>query len=294
MLVKWIEIKSEFERFAGDYLAKQQIPAARLKEAMAYSLLSGGKRIRAILCYLTGEMLQVERSTCELAAFALESIHAYSLIHDDLPAMDDDRLRRGKPTCHIQFGEATAILTGDALQALAFQALSEVEAVNVMQFKKALSLVAGFAGAKGMVSGQQLDIEAENSVLDLESLENIHLLKTGRLITAAVLLPFYLSEQHQLYEVERHLLNFAEKIGLAFQIKDDILDLTASSDTLGKDAQSDLKHQKLTYPSLLGIQEADRLLSGLTLQAKSALDAIQSQDTGSLWKVAEYVIQRAC
>ncbi|WP_162902394.1 polyprenyl synthetase family protein, partial [Facilibium subflavum] len=246
----WQKKIQSFENFAAQYLNQQTFASSRLQNAMEYSFLDGGKRIRALLCYLSGEIFHTSISNQHLTAFAIEAIHAYSLIHDDLPAMDNDDLRRGKPTCHIQFDEATAILAGDALQSLAFHALSSVENISLTQLKQTITLLADHAGGQGMVSGQQLDMDANGRQLNIEQLQQIHRLKTGKMITASVLLPFYLSDQYQDDAIEHNLQSFADCIGLAFQIKDDILDVTADTKTLGKTAQSDLKHQKATYPAL--------------------------------------------
>ncbi|GGF97731.1 MULTISPECIES: polyprenyl synthetase family protein [Cysteiniphilum] len=292
MLSKFIQIKDDFEDFAKDYFLAQSIQSPRLKEAMAYSFLNGGKRIRAILSFLSGACFNCDPHNIKHIALALEAIHAYSLIHDDLPAMDDDDLRRGKPTCHIQFDEATAILAGDALQTLAFQALSELKAIDIKQLQKALFMLATHAGSQGMVDGQQLDIDAEGQTQDITSIETIHRLKTGKLLTAAVVLPFIASPYYTDQTVEKHLIAFSQCIGLAFQVKDDLLEVTSDTATLGKNNMSDLKLNKSTYPSLLGVEKTQQLLDKLFTQSMAHLQQIKGHDTTSLAQLAEYIIRR--
>ncbi|MBK2124578.1 polyprenyl synthetase family protein [Fangia hongkongensis] len=293
MTPKQLQYKVHFEHFATNRLNDEPIDAETLKKAIHYSFLNGGKRIRAILCFSAGKMFQTTDNNINLAAFALESIHAYSLIHDDLPAMDDDSLRRGKPTCHIQFNEATAILAGDALQSLAFNALADCDGISLAQLKKVISTLALLSGSNGMVSGQQLDLEAENKAIDLETLERIHLLKTGALIDASILLPFYLSSFYPNDALEKALCTFSRNIGLAFQVKDDLLDITSSTETLGKNAQSDLKQHKATYPALIGIKQTQLLLNTLISDAYQALDTIKHKfDITLLREITTYITQR--
>ncbi|WP_395947146.1 polyprenyl synthetase family protein [Caedibacter taeniospiralis] len=292
MLSKFARIKNDFEVFAKDYFYQQNISSLRLQEAMAYSFLEGGKRIRAILSYLSGECFQCSEHNLKHIAFALEAIHAYSLIHDDLPAMDDDHLRRGKPTCHIQFDEATAILAADALQSLAFQALSELKDLSLAQLKKVLYTLATHAGSQGMVSGQQLDIEGEGKKQSLDEIEIIHRLKTGKLLTAAILLPFVASSYYPNHFIENHLIQFSQSIGLAFQIKDDLLEATSDTQTLGKDNGSDLKLNKSTYPLLLGIDATQALLDDLFHQSLDHLSKLHPVNITDLKALAQYIINR--
>ncbi|MDO8953949.1 MAG: polyprenyl synthetase family protein [Gammaproteobacteria bacterium] len=263
-----------------------------LYQAMAYSVLNGGKRLRGMLVYATGEALGAPQAELDLAACSVEMIHAFSLIHDDLPAMDDDDLRRGKPTCHIAFDEATAILAGDALQTLAFQILSQkntpyFDAYTRLQMIEALSLA---SGADGMAGGQQIDVHAAGSNLNLAQLQRMHQLKTGCLISASVELG-YLAARKDQADIKRALLHYAAQIGLAFQIQDDILDLTSASATLGKTAQKDLAQNKATYPKLLGLDEAKRQAA---LAHQSAIDALEPLDKSAdmLRAIADFVIQR--
>ncbi|MDF2691236.1 MAG: ispA-2 [Gammaproteobacteria bacterium] len=267
-------------------------PTSALYQAMSYSVLNGGKRLRGMLVYASGEALNAPRPELDIAACAVEMIHAFSLIHDDLPAMDDDNLRRGKPTCHIAFDEATAILAGDALQTLAFQILSQN---NSPYFKadirlKMLEALSIASGADGMAGGQQIDVHATGKKLSLSELQHMHHLKTGRLISASVELG-YLAAGREDNTVRSALLDYAEKIGLAFQIQDDILDLTSQEGTLGKTVQKDLRQNKATYPLLLGLDEAKN-------QAKAAYDAAiasleplgKAADT--LKAIAHYIVCR--
>ena len=288
----WQQIKIQFETFAKQYINAQAIPSARLKQAMVYSFLGGGKRIRALFCYISGACFGTSLENQHLSAVAIEAIHAYSLIHDDLPAMDDASLRRGNPACHIQFDEATAILAGDALQSLAFQALSQTSNITVVQLKKVLHLLATHAGSQGMVAGQQLDIDAESREISAINLKQIHSHKTGKMFKAAILLPFYLSPLYSEHQIFEHLSDFAENIGLAFQIKDDILDITANTITLGKNANSDKRSQKATYPVVVGIEKTTDLLNTLVDNSKKNLSKITNYNTEGLLKIAEYVSQR--
>lgn len=253
-------IIKDFEKFSDSYLNSIQSPSSKLIEAIKYSLLNGGKRIRAQFVYIIGEMFKVNYFECHKLAFAIESIHAYSLIHDDLPAMDNDSLRRGKPTSHIKFGEATAILAGDALQTLAFEVLQSLETSDIKNFKKINKYLASCSGIQGMVSGQQLDIEGENKPLALNELNTIHTNKTAKMFCASFILPFLLSSKKNDADIEIILSSLAISIGLCFQIKDDILDVTENSKTLGKTANKDASSQKSTYVSILGLNGAKEAL----------------------------------
>ncbi|OIQ26015.1 (2E,6E)-farnesyl diphosphate synthase [uncultured Vibrio sp.] len=263
-----------------------------LVDAMRYGLLLGGKRARPFLVYATGEMLGCEQTNLDTPAAAIECIHAYSLIHDDLPAMDDDELRRGHMTCHIKFDEATAILTGDALQTLAFTILSEGELsqeAEAYRIKMVQSL-AQASGAQGMCVGQTLDLEAENRQVTLDELEEIHRNKTGALIKCAVRLGA-LSAGEKGSKILPQLDKFADAIGLAFQVQDDILDIVGDTETLGKPQGSDQELNKSTYPSLLGLDGAITKAHTLLNEALQALEAIP-YNTRSLEEFARYVIER--
>ncbi len=266
--------------------------APELKAAMEYGLLQGGKRVRPMLVYASGELLgQANTAALDAAAAAVECIHAYSLIHDDLPAMDDDDLRRGKPTVHKAFNEATAILAGDALQALAFELLSRHQ--NGLSAQRQLRMVQELArasGYHGMCGGQALDIQCEGKAIDSATLESLHRHKTGALIRAAVRLGALCAKDME----EAHLTalsRYAEAIGLAFQVQDDILDITADTQTLGKTQGKDLVQQKSTYPALLGLDGARGLADELHRQALSALSDIP-YPTQTLEAFAHYIVKR--
>ncbi|PQJ63237.1 (2E,6E)-farnesyl diphosphate synthase [Vibrio jasicida] len=263
-----------------------------LIQAMKYGLLLGGKRVRPFLVYITGQMLGCEPEDLDTPASAIECIHAYSLIHDDLPAMDDDDLRRGQPTCHIKFDEATAILTGDALQTLAFTILAEGELnPNAESHRiKMVQALAQSSGANGMCVGQALDLGAENRRVSLAELEEIHRNKTGALINCAVKLGALAAGDKGL-DVMPHLERYSKAIGLAFQVQDDILDIISDTETLGKPQGSDQELNKSTYPSLLGLEGAMEKAHTLLQEALQALEAIP-YNTQLLEEFARYVIER--
>lgn len=263
-----------------------------LHQAMRYSVLGGGKRIRPILTYATGELFGVSQDVLDLPAAAVEIIHAYSLIHDDLPAMDDDDFRRGKPSCHIAFDEATAILAGDALQAQAFVLLAEaqVAGVSVENCFKMMALLARASGSHGMAGGQAIDLSVENKVVDVAVLETIHRLKTGKLIEASVLLGALCSEDVTTDQY-RELQAFGGWIGLAFQIQDDILDVEGSTEVLGKPAGSDALNNKPTYPSLLGMERSKQLANDALDRALIHLDKVGAE-SGYLGQIAKYMVSR--
>ncbi|WP_425563522.1 polyprenyl synthetase family protein [Microbulbifer aestuariivivens] len=269
------------------------VPAAdTLFAAMQYGALGPGKRLRPALVYACAALIQEQHfdpARCDSAAAAMECIHAYSLIHDDLPAMDDDDLRRGRATCHIAFDEASAILAGDALQTLAFELLLDSEADARLKIRLMQELAAG-SGARGMVSGQAIDLAAVNHQLDIAQLEQMHRLKTGALIRASARIGALLggANEVQLAAVSR----YAEALGLAFQVQDDILDVTADTETLGKTQGADAARNKPTYVSLLGLDEARRKLAGLHREALDALQAVRG-DTALLEQLAEYVANRS-
>jgi geranylgeranyl pyrophosphate synthase len=279
-----------------EVVLQQQLTAStvppRLQQAMQYAVLGGGKRLRPLLAYAAAEACAADYRVADIAACAVECIHAYSLIHDDLPAMDDDDLRRGRPTCHIQFDEATAILAGDALQALAFDLLASSPALPCpdstrLQLIQELSKASGW---QGMVAGQALDMAATGTQLSEAELSAMHALKTGALITASVMLGALsagLSNPIQLQQLRR----FAERIGLAFQIQDDILDVEASTAVSGKQQGKDAKHGKATYTSLLGVAGAKQRLAQVLSEAKQALTQVAGP-TERLQQLADFVVQR--
>ncbi len=262
-----------------------------LNEAMAYGALLGGKRVRPFLVYAVGQMLGSKLNTLDPIAASIECIHAYSLIHDDLPAMDDDALRRGNATCHIKYDEATAILAGDALQTLAFEILSnEIPALPAQSQLKMLNILAKAAGEKGMCAGQVLDIAAENTAISLTDLEMIHNAKTGALIIAAVQMGA-LSKTDIDDDEFLLLTKFATAIGLAFQVQDDILDIISDTETLGKPQGSDQQLHKSTYPALLGLQGAQQKAQDLYQEALHALSQLP-YNTQLLELFSHYIIKR--
>jgi farnesyl diphosphate synthase len=240
----------------------------RLHAAMRHAVLGGGKRMRALLVYASGTLLQADEATLQAPAIAVELIHAYSLVHDDLPAMDDDDLRRGKPTVHIAFDEATAILAGDALQTLAFEHLATAGVAAALRVDW-LATLAQASGAAGMCGGQALDIEATRTQQSLDALQRMHALKTGALIRAAVRMGALAGAADD--ATLARLDVFAAALGLAFQVRDDILDIEASSDQLGKTAGKDVAQAKSTYPSLLGLDGAKAKLAELDARMREAL-----------------------
>ena len=226
----------------------------KLSEAMRYSVVNGGKRIRPILAYLTAEALGADLSLADKPATALELIHAYSLVHDDLPAMDDDDFRRGKPSCHKQYDEATAILAGDALQALAFQVIADADKLSATIKIALISDLAKAVGVNGMVSGQALDLSHENNDVDLKELKHMHDLKTGTLITTSVRFGGLVAEADK--TTLALITDFGKALGLAFQIRDDILDATGNDSDIGKPTGSDEERGKSTYVTTLGLKKA--------------------------------------
>ncbi len=263
----------------------------RLKEAISYGVLLGGKRVRPFLVYATGDLLGIPLTRLDAPAAAIECIHAYSLIHDDLPTMDDDALRRGQPTCHIAFDEATAILAGDALQTMAFEILTKDQSqLTPNQQLKMVKSLASASGYLGMCGGQALDLAAEGKQINLAELETIHSAKTGALIRCAVQLGAIAKVDIDENE-QTQLDDFAAAIGLAFQVQDDILDITSDTKTLGKPQGSDLQHNKSTYPALLGLEGAKDKALNLYQESLHALTGL-AYNTQSLEEFARYIIQR--
>jgi farnesyl diphosphate synthase len=263
-----------------------------LKQAMEYALLIGGKRMRPFLVYATGKMLSVQEKDLDGPASAIEAIHAYSLIHDDLPAMDDDALRRGHPTCHIQFDEATAILAGDALQTLAFEILCDYPLSNELAAKRIelVKIISQAAGYNGMCGGQAMDLAATDQHITQQQLEELHDKKTGALLSACVEMAIALAEDIT-PQSKQHLMSFAKTIGLAFQVQDDILDVVGDSAVLGKPQGSDQALNKSTYPAMLGLKQAQAYLDDLHQQALQALRALP-YNTQMLVSFTDFVIHR--
>ena len=292
VFAEWVQsIQAEMEHVLQRFLPDAEQPPANLHQAMRYSALDGGKRIRPLLVYAAGALFDAPQRLLDRAAAALEMIHVYSLVHDDMPCMDDDALRRGKPTVHVQYDEPTALLVGDALQAQAFAVLSEVDDPHDLARQMTmLNLLARAAGSSGMCGGQAIDLASVGMRLSLAELEQMHRLKTGALLRAAILLG---AGAGQLLSPSQSnaLHAYADAIGLAFQVVDDILDATADSSTLGKTAGKDAADNKPTYVSILGLSPSRELAEQLRLQAHAAL----AQFGGSarrLHELADLIVQR--
>ena len=266
--------------------------APRLKEAMRHALLAGGKRMRPLLVQVVGNTLDVPKKDQMAISMAIECIHAYSLVHDDLPAMDDDDLRRGLPTCHIAFDEATAILAGDALQSLAFSILADSPLSEFGESKRGqlLSVLAKSAGYAGMCGGQAIDLASTGQTITLEQLKTLHKLKTGALLKACVEMVSIVSEGLSV-QAQQELMAFASDIGLAFQVQDDILDVEGSSEQLGKPAGSDEALGKNTFPAKLGLEGAKKELDALHQNALQALARLP-YNTDSLIAFSELLVKR--
>jgi farnesyl diphosphate synthase len=264
----------------------------RLHEAMRYAVLGGGKRVRPTLTYAAAKAVDIEPDRVDTAAAALEMIHAYSLIHDDLPAMDDDDLRRGRPSCHKAFDDATAILAGDALQTLAFHVLASdpLFTGNASTRIAMVENLARAAGSIGMVGGQALDLESEGRELDLVMLENIHIHKTGALIRASVNMAA-LARPDLPRQLAEGLDHYAKCIGLAFQIQDDLLDVEGDTAVIGKQSGADAAHDKATYPSLMGIGPAHEAADDLVSDALDSLSGF-GEDADPLRWIARYIVRR--
>ncbi len=260
-----------------------------LIEATQYATLNNGKRLRPALIYAMGESLNIPLNQLDTAACAIELIHSYSLVHDDLPAMDDDDLRRGLPTCHIQFNEATAILVGDAQQTLAFQILCEDDRLTDAHKIKLIQLLSQASGMAGMIGGQMIDLQSEGNLPELAQLKIMHQMKTGALINAALHMGACQSEQYP--NLKAHLTQYGQAIGLAFQVQDDILDIEGDTATLGKPQGSDLEANKSTYPKLLGLSESKAYRDQLITQAQESLSNMPVQST-FLKELTEYIAKR--
>uniref|UniRef100_Q31FU0 Farnesyl-diphosphate synthase n=1 Tax=Hydrogenovibrio crunogenus (strain DSM 25203 / XCL-2) TaxID=317025 RepID=Q31FU0_HYDCU len=254
-------------------LDQQTSYPASLLEAIKYATLNNGKRLRPALVYAVGESMNISLDKLDAAACAVELIHSYSLVHDDLPAMDDDDLRRGQPTCHIQFDEATAILVGDAQQTLAFEALSQDAFLADSDKVKLITLLSHASGGAGMIGGQIIDIQSNGHLPELSQLQKMHEMKTGALITASLLMGAAQSTHYP--EKQPGLAKLGQKIGLAFQIHDDILDIEGSTEVLGKPQGSDEAADKSTYPKLLGVMQAKALRDELITDSLETLSALQ-------------------
>lgn len=280
--------RNRIETVLDAALPSGKLAPQRLHQAMRYATLGGGKRIRACLVYASGSLFNAAEDNLDRAAAAVEMIHAYSLIHDDLPAMDNDSMRRGKPTLHVAFDEATAILAGDALQTQAYLNLAQAKTSDVVRVA-ILQCLAEASGAAGMCGGQQMDMDATNRVLSLPELEMLHTLKTGALIRASVAMGALIGDANA--DELTALNEFSHALGLAFQIRDDILDIEGSSEQLGKTAGKDCKQNKSTYPQLLGMNETKNLLAAYVEKMRASLSLLQREPT-ALNYIAELAVNR--
>jgi farnesyl diphosphate synthase len=287
----WVSTRqSRFEDVLKRLLPPADIAPRRLHAAMRYSVLEGGKRVRPLLAYAAGELSQASIERVEIAAAAVELIHAYSLVHDDMPCMDDDVLRRGKPTCHVEYDDATALLVGDALQSLAFQLLSEQQlSDDAAKQLKMVKLLAVASGSRGMAGGQAIDLASVGKQLTLPELEQMHIHKTGALIRAAILLGAHCGNmaETQLNKLDR----YGKCIGLAFQVVDDVLDNEADTATLGKTAGKDADNDKPTYVTLLGVQAAKKMAAELHAEALDALLEFGAS-AQRLRELADFIVMR--
>jgi farnesyl diphosphate synthase len=283
-------VQARMEAVLARLLPQAQVRPARLHDAMRYAVLEGGKRVRPLLAFAAGEAVRAAPERVEVVAAAVEMVHAYSLVHDDLPCMDDDVLRRGKPTVHVEYDEATALLVGDALQSLAFQLLAESSladgARTQLEMVRTLALA---AGSRGMAGGQQLDLEATGKPLTVPELELMHIHKTGALIRAAVMLGAACGKGGA--ETTAHLDRYAKAVGLAFQVIDDVLDADASTATLGKTAGKDHKQGKTTYVSVMGLAPARELAHDLRAEALAAIEPL-GETALRLRQLADFIVLR--
>jgi len=284
-------VQARMEAALARLLPAAQVAPAKLHEAMRYASLEGGKRVRPLLAFAAGELSEAPRERVEVAACAVELIHAYSLVHDDMPCMDDDVLRRGKPTVHVEYDQATALLVGDALQSLAFQLLSENKLAGEPHRQlEMVHTLAVAAGSRGMAGGQQIDLDSTGAALTLPELELMHIHKTGALIRAATLLGFWCGEK--ISESDRKRLDsYAKAIGLAFQVVDDVLDAEASTATLGKTAGKDAKQGKPTYVSVIGLPAARRMADELRQEAQAAIADFGTRGR-RLAELADFIVLR--
>ncbi|HYD62850.1 MAG TPA: farnesyl diphosphate synthase [Noviherbaspirillum sp.] len=287
----WMKsVQSTMEDALASFLPPVSAVPARLHEAMRYAALDGGKRVRPLLVFAAGEVFDADTATLSRAGAAVEMIHAYSLVHDDMPCMDDDELRRGKPTVHVKYDEATALLVGDALQSQAFIVLSEGEVEDPARRLEMLRLLAVASGSVGMCGGQAIDLGSVGLALSLAELENMHRLKTGALLRASVLLGALAGKRLTADETAA-LDAYSAAIGLAFQVVDDVLDATADSATLGKTAGKDAADNKPTYVSILGLDESRALAEKLRDDAHRALMPFGDK-ARRLRELADLIVQR--
>ncbi len=287
---EWMQsIQTKMEETLASLLPPTTDVPVRLHEAMSYATLNGGKRVRPLLVFAAGNLFGAHPSIMANAAASVEMIHAYSLVHDDLPCMDNDVLRRGKPTVHVQYDEATALLVGDALQSQAFTVLSQLD-IDPRRLIEMLQILGKASGSFGMCGGQAIDLASVGNKLTLEQLENMHNLKTGALLEASVFLGALCGRFLTAAETEA-LKAYAKAIGLAFQVVDDILDATASSETLGKTAGKDAADDKPTYVSILGLEKSKELAEKLRLEAHQTLQLFDHK-ADYLRQLADLIVKR--
>ena len=283
--------QSHIEHVLEQSIPSQEMVPNKLHEAMRYAVLGGGKRIRALLAYATGELFNVPKATIDIPASAVELIHAFSLVHDDMPCMDDDDLRRGKPSTHKQFDDATALLAGDALQSLAFELIASTKlTLNADQKNQLIHTLAYATGSRGMAGGQSIDLESTGIPLNQTQLEQMHQLKTGALIHASIMMGALCAnhpEQHKLEAIEA----YSSAIGLAFQVVDDILDAEADTETLGKTAGKDAENNKSTYVTILGLNTAKKFADELHKTAITSLSNYH-QEADALRGIANLILKR--
>jgi farnesyl diphosphate synthase len=287
----WMSARlAHFERLAEAALPAATRAPQRLHEAMRYAVLDGGKRLRPLLVWAACEAVQGQQAAADRAAVAVELIHAYSLVHDDLPCMDNDVLRRGKPTVHVAFGEAQAMLAGDAMQALAFEVLTPDQGIEPALQAQLCRLLARASGHAGMAGGQAIDLAAVGQALDEQALKNMHRRKTGLLLQGSVLMGAACG--HPTPQETRALATYGDALGLAFQVVDDILDVTQDSATLGKTAGKDQEANKPTYVSVLGLTASRRYAAQLRDEALAALDSAPALQSRRLRDLAFKVVSR--
>lgn len=291
-LTAYLNDRKELINSELDYIFRDFASSSHIVKAMKYSLMAGGKRIRPVLCLAAAEAVGSDPEAALPAACALEMIHTYSLIHDDLPAMDDDELRRGKPTCHVAFDEATAILAGDALLTLAFQILSSpvnIKESQALVWLNVIHVIASASGHKGMINGQMKDIISEGTLLSLDDLENMHALKTGALIEASICCGAILGNGNR--KQIKQLGIYAKNLGLAFQVTDDILNVEGNPVVMGKAVGTDKNRKKSTYPLIMGLNESKKFVTNIVNNALKALEYFDNK-AEPLRAVAVYIIER--
>ena len=261
-----------------------------LNSAMRYSVINGGKRIRPLLIYTSGACFNIKKDKLDVPAVAIELLHSFSLVHDDLPSMDDDDLRRGHPTTHKKFSEATAILAADALQTLAFEVLADSKNLNNSEKVQIISLISKACGSSGMTGGQSIDLASEGKVLDKIELHKLHSMKTAALIHASIMSPFCLIEKVN-DSTKKNMSDFGWALGMAFQIRDDLLDIEESTEKLGKTANSDIRNKKATWPAMFGIEESYNYCDELLKKCMRYLDMFDIEANSLRW-LTNYLIKR--